>query len=644
MTEPRLSRGAGCGLPSLPLPPALLPLAALLVCLAVVPRSSTAATVDARGRLRCRPRAKRVLWVSPRSPRIGDPLRLLAAAERDYPHAALALLGPAGWQRLATSKGGGPPHWWAAELPAATAAPLQLALLSAADEPLICATLRISARPARLSSSSARGLEAAVHPRWPLRAEWSWATEALYAAWVEHLFAAPADAGENWRPSWSPLHQVLRDSQRNWLHNHLGLGEDGPDPQRAVVAEPDCADLPYFLRAYFAWKLGLPFGLRHCDRGGAARPARCGPLQAPVAGAAPLVGASAAQDFSRWLRQEVSLVHSGAGRTAGDDDATDFYPLPLTRAALRPGAVYVDPYGHLLVVARWQPQGSPGSGVLYAIDGHPDLSVGRKRFWRGAFLFVPGAEGGAGGFKAFRPLRLVDGALVALTNEALRREQAFVPPSLEQYQLGTEAFYARMDRLINPRPLVPQEALLERLRALHELMLERVEAVAAGERYLQQQGWPVVAMPAGPRIFETRGPWEDFSTPARDLRLLIAIDETIGFPAYVARHAKRFAWPAGESAAAVRAALERLLAQQLAAAELSYQRSDGLRQPLTMATVIARREALELAYNPNDCVELRWGASGDELAACQRHAPAEQRERMDRYRAWFARRQRPPLR
>lgn len=31
--------------------------------------------------------------------------------------------------------------------------------------------------------------------------------------------------------------------------------------------EPDCADNPFFMRAYFAWKLGLPFGYHVCDQG-----------------------------------------------------------------------------------------------------------------------------------------------------------------------------------------------------------------------------------------------------------------------------------------------------------------------------------------------------------------------------------------
>ena len=63
-------------------------------------------------------------------------------------------------------------------------------------------------------------------------------------------------------------------------------------------------------------------------------------------------------------------------------------------------------------------------------------------------------------------------------------------------------------------------------------------------------------MPDGPAIFETIGAWEDFSTPSRDLRLLIAIDVVRGFPDRVARRPERYAMPAGKSAATVKAELQ----------------------------------------------------------------------------------------
>ena len=64
---------------------------------------------------------------------------------------------------------------------------------------------------------------------------------------------------------------MLRDKSRNILFNHLGLGED----EKKLIYQPDCADLPYFLRAYFAFKMGLPFGYSKCSRGGGGEAPRC---------------------------------------------------------------------------------------------------------------------------------------------------------------------------------------------------------------------------------------------------------------------------------------------------------------------------------------------------------------------------------
>jgi hypothetical protein len=45
-------------------------------------------------------------------------------------------------------------------------------------------------------------------------------------------------------------------------------------------------------------------------------------------------------------------VHSGSGRTALADNNTDYYPVPLSADTLRPGTVYADPYGHILMIVR----------------------------------------------------------------------------------------------------------------------------------------------------------------------------------------------------------------------------------------------------------------------------------------------------
>ena len=102
---------------------------------------------------------------------------------------------------------------------------------------------------------------------WPVRDTWNRATENLYSAWIEKLFDAPIEE----QRSWPALHEVLRDPSRNFLFNHLSLRED----QQRLVIRPDCADLPYFLRAYFAFKIGLPFGYAKCSRGGGGKAPQC---------------------------------------------------------------------------------------------------------------------------------------------------------------------------------------------------------------------------------------------------------------------------------------------------------------------------------------------------------------------------------
>src|SRR5690606_7034016 len=82
----------------------------------------------------------------------------------------------------------------------------------------------------------------------------------------------------------------------------------------------------------------------------------------------------------------------------------DFYPVSLSRRSLRPGTIYADPYGHLFVMIGLVPAQQDEPGILYAIDGQPDGSITRKRFWEGNFLWNPDPALGGSGFKAFRPL------------------------------------------------------------------------------------------------------------------------------------------------------------------------------------------------------------------------------------------------
>jgi hypothetical protein len=472
---------------------------------------------------------------------------------------------------------------------------------------------------------------------WPSTNAWGPTFEHLYSLWIEHLFDAPAKEALEFRP----LHLATRQGARNFLYDYLGLGEDEASRHPPLVLDPDCADLPYFLRAYFAWKLSLPFAFRACGRGQGHTPPRCGPiLTSDSAGEPdqPLPDGRVAR-FAALLRQVRNAVHSGSARTALADDATDAYPVVLTRDALRPGVLYADPYGHVMVIAKWVAQDQHESGLLLAVDGQPDGTVGRKRFWEGTFLFAH--EPGAGpGFKAFRPIAHAIGGLRALGNRELGRSPARF--SLDQATIDPPGFYARMAALIHPLGLAAEQAYDETLAALVEQLGVRVGSVEHGAEYLRAHPGVVIPMPDGPHIFEASGPWEDYSTPSRDFRLLIAMRVLAELPDRIVAHPELFLL--GErSKEAVAGEIRARHQRALAAERITYHRSDGTPFQLSLGDLYLRKAAFEMTYNPNDCVEARWGASEDsaEYSPCQRRAPTDQRAKMSRYRSWFAQGRRP---
>jgi hypothetical protein len=469
----------------------------------------------------------------------------------------------------------------------------------------------------------------------PLGAKgWSRTEETLYSDWIEALFA-----GSDERSSWKALHEVMRDPARNLLYNRLGLGEDDASGPNALVMTPDCADNPFFLRAYFAWKLGLPFGFHETSWGTLETAPRS--LRFHLEGlSAGTDAGSSVRTFERLLDQVKNIVHAGNGRTALRADDTDYYPLPLTRKALKPGTVYADPYGHTLTIVRWVPQTAMRPGLLLAVDAQPDGTIGIKRFWQGNFLFTTESVVGEPGFKAFRPIVLENGRPRLLTNREIAASPDFGDFSLEQEKMTGDAFYAAMEKLINPAPLDAAAAFEDLFQALHEQLLVRVVSVANGEEFMGEHPGTVIPMPSGPAVYQTLGRWEDFSTPNRDLRLLIAIDTILGFPDKVAANPAAYEVSGKKTPDELRRGL--LALQNRLAAELSitYRRSDGRSQVLTLEDIFARRDAFEMGYNPNDSVEVRWGApeGSEERSTARRRAPASQLEKMKVLRPWFHKR------
>ena len=259
--------------------------------------------------------------------------------------------------------------------------------------------------------------------------------------------------------------------------------------------------------------------------------------------------------------------------------------------------MYADPYGHLLVLVRRVPQTGGAAGVFLAVDGQPDGTVARKRFWRGNFLFAQDPALGAPGSSASgRSCARATARLRRLTNAEIAKNPQYGDFSLDQSRLGIEDFYDRMDDVMSPAPLDPLRAMKEAITSLEEQVKTRVTSVENGRKF-QNSGRGEATMPDGAAIFETTGAWEDFATPSRDLRLLIAIDVVRGFPDRVARRPERYAMPKEKSVADVKAELESVLASELAARKFSYPRSDGSPWTLALKDVIDRAADLEMAYN-----------------------------------------------
>jgi hypothetical protein len=346
-------------------------------------------------------------------------------------------------------------------------------------------------------------------------------------------------------------------------------------------------------------------------------------------------------NFSEYLRDVADVVHTGAAR-AGDDSA-DFYTVSLTQQALRPGTVYADPYGHVLMLVRRVPEVNGTPGVFLAVDAEPDGSITRKRFWRGNFLFAHEPTLGAPGFKRFRPImREKNGSLKRLSNAEISKNPNYGDYSADQAQMAAEDFYDRMDDVMSPEPLDPVRAMSDAITSLTEQIKTRVTSVENGRKW-QMKASGDATMPDGAAIFATTGAWEDFSTPARDFRLLIAIDVVRNFPDRFARRSDRYAIPVGKSVADMKAELQGMLDSELASRKITYSRSDGSPWTLSVKDVVGRAVDFEMAYNPNDCVELRWAAAAnsEEGATCKRHAPQSQRTKMLDYRAWFRERHWP---
>jgi hypothetical protein len=464
--------------------------------------------------------------------------------------------------------------------------------------------------------SSAPGTPPVAGNTWRvLRTSWTEQDERGYEEFIQRI-------GES---DCRTVHDCLTDAKANPLYR-----ASNPPGMRFTA---DCADLPYLLRAYFAWKNGLPFSysasvtpvrdagdIRYNDWGN--RISRRRDLTGPVI------------DPRREIPGMLEAVTSAHFRYAPDYAGSllpDHYPVRITRESIKPGTILYDPYGHLAVIYKVSPEGR-----VHFIDAHPGNVLTRGVFGKAHKRYVPAV---GGGFKRWRPQRLVgavrqpdgsheggtivlasDGELEDWSDEQFYGTEVKRPKHWEMGRFvhaGETLDYYQFVRKRLARGTLKYDPVDE-IRSMVHTMCEdlkyRVDAVNAAIAADMHARPQPDRLPDN--IYGTSGDWEVYSTPSRDARLRTAFkelrDEVMRFLEMAASRSSHLAYTGTD----LRRDLREAYTREADACMISYTRSDGSRRQLSFVDVTRRLPLL--SFDPHHCPERRWGAHDrEELATCR---------------------------
>lgn len=419
--------------------------------------------------------------------------------------------------------------------------------------------------------------------------------------------------------------------------------------QHFVDIDVDCAKLPYLLRGYYAWKNGLPFGyvdgvsgeggdLRYTHSANRATSRR------------DIVDRGGGIDGPSTLRTMMDTVFSGTYRTDAAERRgvlSDFYAPALQPGSIHPGSIVYDVNGHVGIV--WKVD---ADGRIYYMDAHPDYTITRS---------VYGAQFGqsplrlGGGLKNWRPFKLV-GAKHDSAGHLLGGRLAYA----ENDQIADFSLVQYVGTLPNPKQDVTKARYIYNGEELGFYEYVRV-AVSGGRmdfnpvyelkatmatlcndlhdraQYVDLDIKDMISVKPHPgrlpdNIYGSENlEWETYSTPSRDARIKAAFvqfykDLADMIDMWVKRD-PRIVYDGNF----LQADLARAYAEQSQACTITYLNSSKRPVPMTFDDMMHR--LFTISFDPYHCVELRWGAAGDERASCtdnkakQRWYEAEQRLR-----------------
>ncbi|MES2964804.1 MAG: hypothetical protein V4760_13010 [Bdellovibrionota bacterium] len=426
------------------------------------------------------------------------------------------------------------------------------------------------------------------------------------------------------------------------------------DPQ-GLVLYSDCADFPYFLRNYFAYKNGLPMQIAYGVQVNAqpyassfvneADLTKAKPESSPygnnltqrIASNIPVAPGRELNFVNYWSNMlgAVSTSTFRVGALTPNYDLSDVYPVKIDRNGIKPGTI-VHSNGHILIVYDIE-----AKGTIRVVDAHPDNSL-QVKIIEPATLDRSRPDHGFGFFN-WRPLRAIGGQWIGgyLYNAAVRSasdrelferglfslEQWFGPdsniePASSVRPDAWKAGFASIDffdflmmRLYSgSAPLQTDTVVGDYMVSLCEVLKQRTadidSAIHAG---MNRRAHPV-ELPDN--VFSTTGEWEAYSTPSRDGRLRFAAADlprqAITKFKQGTRRQYRFTFD-GSAQDFQRSMLARLSLLNNTC-KVTYAKSDGSRVTLTFTEMVRRLPSM--SFDPYHCPERRWGASGSELASC----------------------------
>jgi hypothetical protein len=393
----------------------------------------------------------------------------------------------------------------------------------------------------------------------------------------------------------------------------------------------DCAKWAYTLRAYYAWKNGLPFGFVNAI-GGQGDDIRFSDAGNRVLSRRDLIdrggGVPVAASFADIRENVFSATYRIDAAQAGGLQP-DFYSPKIQPGSIRAGTVIYDLNGHVAIVYAVEADGR----VRY-MGAEPDTTILRSVYGP---QFGQSQAALGGGFKNFRPLKLLGASLrngsyvggriaVAANNE--------IPDfSLEQYRGsgpdasgdGPNAIFRYQGRTATLFEYVrgtlsggtytfdPVRELKAGIDGLCHDLQERGRTVdAAVQAGIDKK--PAPDFLPGNIYASDVEEWEAYSSPSRDASLRSKfVQLTLDLANYVLRLQAegkdyREIW-------ALKTKLQQAYDQQAPACRITYQNSAG--KPVSFGFHEAVDRLFAMSFDPYHCIERRWGATdAGELASC----------------------------